>query len=210
MMNLRKVIFSVVFTAGSAAASFAQANQIPESFPNGVQPPVAQSSAQVETLVRETARISKTLSELNARLKNFAETFSSNQGLKLSDKQQRLLAAFEYLNRAEQRLANLQTLRITLSERQTAARMRLAQNENESRAESVNRGVAVRGTTDAEEARESRRRALERQRLEIVALINEIQTSLDSAGNEIRETEIFLRGIRQRIFPEIEKELADL
>ena len=209
-MKPRIIYLPAAFIAGFAAASYAQVNQTPESFPNSSQPPTVQSSAQIETLVRETSRISKTLAELNARLKNFAETFSSNQGLKLTDKQQRLLAAFEYLNRAEQRLANLQTLRITLSERQTAARMRLAQNETESRAESINRGVAVRGTTDAEEARESRRRALERQRAEIVTLINELQASLDSTNNEIRETEIFLRGIRQRIFPEIEKELADL
>ena len=165
----------------------------------------------IDNIVKELAKISKSVTDLNARLKYFSETFTSNQGLRLTDKQQKLLAAFEFLNRAEQRLSYLLTLKITLTERQTAARMRLAQNEVDSKPESIDRSVAVRGAiTDAEEMRESRRRALARQKAEINNLINEIQASVNSVNEEIRQTEIFLRSIRQRIFPEIEKELSDL
>jgi predicted nucleic acid-binding Zn-ribbon protein len=58
--------------------------------------------------------------------------------------------------------------------------------------------------------RESRRRALARQRTEINNLISEIQTSITAINEEIRQTENFLKIIRERIFPEIEKELSDL
>jgi Skp family chaperone for outer membrane proteins len=169
-----------------------------------------QTADSIENIAKELAKISKSVADLNARLKTFSETFTSNQGLRLTDKQQKLLAAFEFLNRAEQRLSTLQTLKITLAERQTAARMRLAQNEIESRPESIDRNVAVRGTTDGEELRESRRRALARQKVEISSLIGEIQNSINAVNEEIRQTENFLKSIRQRIFPEIEKELSDL
>ncbi len=169
-----------------------------------------QTAESVENIAKELASISKSVNDLNARLKNFSETFTSNQGLRMTDRQQKLLAAFEFLNRAEQRLSTLQTLKITLSERQTAARMRLAQNETDSRPESIERNVAVRGTTDAETMREDRRRALARQRNEITALISEIQDSINAINEEIRQTENFIKTIRHRIFPEIQRELSDL
>jgi predicted nucleic acid-binding Zn-ribbon protein len=204
-MKSRLLLFPAVLLF-TAVAAFAQNTQ-----PGVINEDANRRTAQsVDDIARTLAKISKALDGFNERLKNFTDTFSSNQGLRLTDKQQKLLAAFEFLNRAEQRLANLQTLKITLSERQTAARMRLAQNETESRPESIDRNIAVRGTTDAEEMRESRRRALARQRNEINSLISEIQDSINTVNEEIRQTENFLKVIRRLIFPEIEKELSDL
>jgi RNA processing factor Prp31 len=48
------------------------------------------------------------------------------------------------------------------------------------------------------------------ERSEINKLLFEIRNSIDDTINEIRQTESFLKNIRQRLFPEIEKELADL
>ncbi len=169
-----------------------------------------QTAASVENIAKELANISKSVNEFNERLKIFSQTFNSNQGLRLTDRQQKLLAAFEFLNRAEQRLSTLQTLKITLTERLTAARMRLAQNETDSRPESIERNIAVRGTTDGETMREDRRRALARQRNEINGLISEIQDSINTVNEEIRQTENFIKTIRHRIFPEIQRELSDL
>jgi peptidoglycan hydrolase CwlO-like protein len=190
----------------TATAAFAQNNQ------SGiVNEDLNRRAAQsIENISKELANISKSVTEFNARLKNFSETFNSNQGLRLTERQQKLLAAFEFLNRAEQRLANLQTLKITLSERQTSARVRLAQNETDSKPESIDRYVGVRGTIDGDEMRESRRRALARQRTEISSLISEIQDSINTINEEIRQTEDFIKTIRHRIFPEIQKELSDL
>lgn len=205
-MKSRLLLFLAV-SLFTTAITFAQNNQ-PANSNEDVNRRTAQS---VDDISKTLAKISKALDGFNERLKNFTDTFSSNQGLRLTEKQQKLLAAFEFLNRAEQRLANLQTLKITLSERQTAARMRLAQNEVDSKPESIDRNVAVRGAiTDAEEMRESRRRALARQRNEINSLISEIQDSITTINEEIRQTENFLKTIRQLIFPEIQKELSDL
>ncbi len=164
----------------------------------------------IENISREITQISKSIQSLNEKFKTFTETFSANQGLKLSERQQRLLAAFEYLNRAEQRLANLQLLKINLAEKQSSVKIKLAEIEDNLRPESVDRSFAVRGTTNAEELRTLRRQALTRERSELIALQNEIQNTISETNTEIRQTENFLRGIRQRIFPEIEKDLSEL
>ncbi len=164
----------------------------------------------IENISKEITKISKSLESLNEKLKTFTETFSSNQGLRLSERQQRLLAAFEYLNRAEQRLATLQILKINLTEKQSSVKVKIADVEDGLRPESVDRSVAMRGTTNAEELRSNRRQLLNREKSELTALLGEIQNTIYETNVEIRQTENFLKSIRQRIFPEIEKELSEL
>jgi hypothetical protein len=81
---------------------------------------------QVENISEKLTAIAKSLNSLNEKLQKFSETFSSNQGLRLSDKQQTILVAFEFLNRAEQRLSTLQKLKIDLTEKQVSVRLKLA------------------------------------------------------------------------------------
>lgn len=165
---------------------------------------------QLENIEKNLDNISKSVRELNDILKNFSSTFSSNQGLRLTERQQRILAAFEYLNRAEQRLSILQNLKIDLTQKQTNINLQLAQIEDDLRPESIDRSIALRGTTDAEELREIRRQALYRQQRELRNLSNQISRDISDIEYEIQETQQFLKRIRGRIFPEIEKELSDL
>ena len=171
---------------------------------------VNQTNYQLENIEKSLGKISKSINEFNELLKNFSQTFSSNQGLRLTEKQQRILAAFEYLNRAEQRLANLQNLKIDLTQKQTNINLQLAQIEDELRPESIDRSIALRGTTDAEELRDIRRQALNRQRGELRTLSGQISRDISEIDYEIQQTQQFLKRIRDRIFPEIEKELSDL
>jgi chromosome segregation ATPase len=120
------------------------------------------------------------------------------------------LAAFEYLNRAEERLSTLQKLKIDLTEKQTSIRLKLAEVEDNLRKESIDRSVALRGTTDAEALREIGRQALNREKIELNSLLNEIEESITQTDREVRETISFLYRIRHRIFPAIEKEIEDL
>lgn len=198
--------FVLAFIFISVVSVLAQNNQTTSANENSIMP----NAATFDVIARELVKISKSVSDLNLKLKNFSDTFTSNQGLRLTDKQQKLLAAFEFLNRAEQRLSTLQKLKFDLSEKQTSIRVQIARVENDLRPESIDRSVAVRGTTDAEELRENRRRILSRQRNDLLSLVSEIQNSIESTETEIRQTELFLKTIRQRIFPEIERELSDL
>jgi outer membrane protein TolC len=55
-----------------------------------------------------------------------------------------------------------------------------------------------------------RRQALQRERNELTNLSYQVQRDLDRANSDIEQTEFFLRNIRAKLYPEIEKELADL
>lgn len=164
----------------------------------------------VANIANEVVNIAKSLETLNKKLQYFTETFSSNQGLKLTDKQQKLLAAFEFLNRAEQRLATLQKLKIDLAEKQSSIKTKLSEIDDALRPESIDRSVSLRGSLNAEELRDHRRQILFKERNEHFVLLNEILHTLNDTSVEIKQTEQFLKNIRQRIFPEIEKELSDL
>lgn len=165
-------------------------------------------SIQIENISEKLTGISRSLDSLNERLKTFSETFSSNQGLRLSEKQQTILIAFEFLNRAEQRLATLQKLKVELSEKQSSIRVKVAEVEENLRIEAIDRTIS--GTTNAEELRNSRRRTLTRERNDLNTLLNEIQGMVNGTDAEIRDTEMFLRSVRQRIFPAIDKEISNL
>lgn len=162
----------------------------------------------LENISAEISKISGSLVELNAKLKNFTETFTSNQGLRLTERQQRLLFAFEMLNRAETRLSTLQLLKVQLSEREATTKRRIAQLDENLRPERVDRSLG--GTLDAEQARSARRRALENEKADLARLLFEIQSSIVDTDAEILQTQLFLRRIRGQIFPGIEKELSDL
>lgn len=144
-------------------------------------------------------------------MKEFFGTFTTNQGIKLSDKQQKLLFAFEILNRAEQRFSILQTLKVSLAERQSATRLTIARINDDLLPESINKYIAVRGgSMNAEQLRQSRRQALEKEKYEMTKLLNELNDNIDQISAEMAQLQIFLRNIRQRIFGEINNEINDL
>jgi predicted nucleic acid-binding Zn-ribbon protein len=203
MKNIPLLFFSIAFIFSIQV--FAQGNQ-----PNVSTQQILQTQNPIENISVEISRIAKSVEALNLRLKNFSDTFSSNQGLRLTDKQQKLLAAFEFLNRAEQRLATLQKLKIDLSEKLTSTNTRIATVENNLRQENIDRSIAITGSTNAEEIRSNRRQLLYKQKSELNELLNEIRNTMSDTDAEIRQTVMFLKNIRQRLFPEIEKEISDL
>jgi hypothetical protein len=164
-------------------------------------------SNPIENISNQITQIAKSVESLNKRMKVYSDTFTSNQGLRLSEKQQQILFAFELLNRAEQSLAVLQKLKIDLSEKQISTNNKITRNEFDSREEIINRTIS--GTTDAEEMRENKRRALLKERDELNNLLDDIQSRLSETNRDIRQTEMFIRNIRNRVYFESEKELKD-
>lgn len=169
-----------------------------------------QTEFQLTQINENLTNITNSINTLTQGWKKFFETFNSNQGLRLSDKQQQLLLAFEVLNRGEQRIVNLQKLKLEFTEKQTAIRLQLARITDDLVPESIDRYVSTRGTTNAEQLREIRRQSLNREKLELTNALRDIENDLRNANDEIRETERFIRNIRVKLFPQIEKELSDL
>ena len=158
----------------------------------------------------DVARTAKAVEALARSWSEFTRTFSSNQGLQLDERQHKLILALEVMNRLEVSMANMQKLRHDLTERQSGVRLRLAAVTDDLQPQSIEKYVALRGTTDAEGLRTIRRQTLEREFRELSLLHQQILREISSTDAEIRRLEVQLRSLRNRIFGEAERQLADL
>lgn len=176
-------------------------------------PPFNQQTSAEESLrfvADDLRKIAESVRELN---KNIVEVYGrvlSTKGLVLTDSQQKLLVSFEILNRAEFRLGNLQKLRIELIEKQTTVQLQIGEIDNSSRAETIDRSIALIGTTNAEELRDKRRKLLIVQKNSLNNLLSEIQSTLLETDSELAQTKDLVRDLRSKLFPAIYRELPKL
>lgn len=172
------------------------------------QSPGQQSDA-LGRISSDVSRLTEAVEAMNRSWKRFFDTFSSNQtGALLDERQRALIFALEVLNRLEQSLVNMQKLKLDLSERQSTVRLKLAGVTDDLRPESIDRFTAWRGTTDAETVRDIRRQALIKEQRELSTMLSQITRELDQTNGEIRKTELQIANIRERIFGEVEIQLA--
>lgn len=202
-----KTFFLTVFLFVAVSQVSAQNSRVETDVNSQIQPQIEE---QLNKINENLTKLSKTVKTFTDDLKSFFEKFSSNQGLRLTERQQLILMAFEVLNRAEQRLLTLQKQKIELTEKISAVRLQLAKITDDLQPESIDRYVSTRGTTNAEQLREIRRQALHKEKVELERLVYDVDNTLDVTSDEIRQTELFIRNIRARIFPQIERELSDL
>ena len=163
-----------------------------------------------ERLSNDISKIARSVESLNNNWATFMKTFSTNQGLVLSEKQQKLILALEVLNRVEVSYNNMQKLKLDLTERQSRVRLQLAQIADDLLPQSIDRYVSMRGTLDTDPIREVRKQALIKEQRELSLLNLQVDRELINLNDEMRRTELQMRTIRQQVFGEIEKQLSDL
>jgi hypothetical protein len=185
---------------------FAQAVRTPDQSSPGAY----RSSDPVENISNDVARMTKAVEALSRSWGDFTKTFSTNQGLRLDERAQKLILAMEVLNRMEASLANLQKLKFDLTERQTRFNTQLATINDNLLPESIDRFVGLRGTTNAENLREMRRQALQKQQREIQTMLSGVIATLDTTLEDIRRTEQQVKFIRNQVFSEVSRQLSDL
>lgn len=200
-------LLSAVLILSAHGVAFAQTAPPEKAVANENLPPLANP---IDNISLEISKISKSLQTFNKRMKEFLDQSALNRGSQLNERQQKLLLGFEILNRAEQRLAVLQKFQIDLAEKESSVRTRLAQVEQDSRPDSVDRSVAFVGTTKTEEMREGKRQNLNAERSNLSNLLLQIRGNLSQTSNELRQAEALVQSLRKKILPQIEMEIPDL
>lgn len=202
---MRSIVCLAVVLLLAAYEGFAQTAR-----PEPVAPYQQQvrSADPLENISIDVARMARSVETLSKSWKTFADSISNNPGMQWSEKQQKLILALEVLNRLEQSLGNMQKLKLEFAEKQSKVRLQLATVTDDLLPQSIDRYVALRGTTDAEELRDIRRQALMRERQDLSILLSQIGRELDSTNDEIRRTEFQVRTLRARVFGEVERELS--
>ena len=185
---------AAVFCLISTAQGFGQqARAVP--VPNYSVAPAA-AGLPSDAMAVDIARISQSVEAMNRNIAKFTSTFSSNQGLKLTERQQKLLFALEVLNRTEANLMSAQKQRLDHAERQSRMRLQLSGINENLLPQSLDRYASLRGTVNAVELREARRLTLEKERQELSNTVERIQTDLDRLNEDIRRSELQVAAIR--------------
>ncbi|MEO8073611.1 MAG: hypothetical protein ABI891_02120 [Acidobacteriota bacterium] len=198
-----KLFVFFVFVSVFSVQIFAQNSQLNPVNQQPIQPPIS-----IENISVELTNVSKSLQTFNKNFKAFLEKLP--QGIQFSENQQNLLLSFEILNRAEQRLEILQKFQIDLTEKQGDLKNRLAQVEQNMTPEGIDRGVAFLGTTQTPEIKENRRRTLEAERNSLRQVLLQINQNLADTASEVSDASTFVKRLRNRILPQIEREVSNL
>lgn len=198
---MKLIIFAII--ALSASATFAQ-NSPTDNRQNFPSPDPLQNISQ------EITKISKSVQTFNASIKDLMEKLLVGKGMQLSERQQKLLLGFEVLNRAELRLEILQKFQIELTQKEGEVKTRLSQVEEDLIPGSIDRNIALIGSTNSNEMRENRRRTLETERRNLQNLTAQISRNLQQTNDELRQAENFVQRLRRKILPQIEAEISDL
>ncbi len=164
----------------------------------------------LDFISQDLEKIAKSVEQLNKDIVKTYVNLLNNQGLVLTENQQKILVSFEILIRAERRLATLQKTKIELAEKLASVKAKIGELNSALRRENIDRSVALRGTTNAEELRSERRRTLNSQKSGLDNLINEIQTAQAQTDTELLETNQLVQLLRKDLFPAIYRELPKL
>lgn len=213
-----------LFAAALCAATFlcftsrAQTDERrpPLPAPHAQQQPDAQTTASSDTLVNEVALLRKSLQTLNTRLREITDKLlapdakqpdASNPNA-LNSKQSRLTNSLNLLALAEQRAELLRRQLLEMMEKETFYKNRLVQIDEYSRPESIDRSLALVGTTiSTTDLRDTRRRVLDNERGGILGLLNQTSQSRIRLEDDVKQADALVTRLRQRLLPLIEKEI---
>ncbi len=137
--------------------------------------------------------VRRTVNDLSAQVTKL------NEKLSQMEQQQRTLVDLERLSRAEQRAESLRAQLQSTQEKETNLTARLDQIEFDLRPENIERTVATFGSTRPEDARDARRRGLERDKTMIRAQLDTLQTSRTRLESAIVTADTEVDRLRKRI-----------
>ena len=99
---------------------------------------------------------------------------------------------------------------IELIEKETAYRSRMTQFDEDLRPENIERSMAGIGGTRTAEMRDTRRRVLENDRRGIENLLSVTSLSRVRLEEDVRQADLLVTKLRQRLFPLIDKEIEKI
>ncbi len=195
-MTKKTAIFSVIFFTAALSTSAQQAPQ------QNVDPTMS--------MAYDMNRIAISVQSMTKTLKDFVDKFAKAEGISINEKQARLVVGMQILVQAEQRVATLQKFQIELVEKEGQLRARLTQIENDLNPQSIDRSVAFEGSTQTPEIKENKRRGLNAERISLQGVLNQVQSNLQTASNDVREAQGLVARLRRTYLPQVEKDLAEM
>jgi len=162
------------------------------------------NASSMDVVANEIGLLRKSLQTLNARLREISEKVLATNP---SEKPNNIALSLDVLMRAEQRAETLRKQLLELIEKETSFKSRLVQLEEEMRPESIERSLNLVGSTRTSELRDTRRRVLENERKGFESLLYQTTQSRTRLEDDVRQADVLVARLRQRIIPVIEREV---
>ncbi|HEX8191142.1 MAG TPA: hypothetical protein VF586_22470 [Pyrinomonadaceae bacterium] len=213
-MTTRARLLTAALCASTLLCAGVRAQTAPPA--NTAPLPKEQAAAAVsaDPVANEIALLRKSLQTLNARLREIAEKVFSPDAVKAeggpAGRLSPLAQNLDILSRAEQRAEGLRRQLLEMTEKETAYRTRIMQLDDDLRSDSVERALSGVGTTRAPELRDLRRRQLENERRGVEILLGQAGTNRIRLEDDVKQADLLVARIRQRLLPLIEKEIDKL
>lgn len=193
--------------AGSRAQTARPSNTTP-------LPQEQAGAISADPVANEIGLLRRSLQTLNARLREISEKLLSPETVKTGDapagKLSPIAQNLDILTRAEQRAETMRRQLLEMTEKETAYRTRLMQLDEELRPESIDRSLTGVGTTRTPELRDLRRRQVDNERKGVEILLGQASGSRVRLEDELKQADLLVARIRQRLLPLIEREIDKL
>jgi hypothetical protein len=216
-MNMRVRFFSILICGLTlfSAQTIAQNVRPGTSTPPGQEqlaslPP---NSNSMEAVANEIDLLRKSVQTLSTRLREINDRLlgpDAKENDNSNDKVKRISANMELLARVEERAEILRKQLLELIEKETAYKSRMAQIDEDIRPENIERALSGIGTTRTVELRDTRRRVLENERKGLESLLNQTTSSRIRLEEDVRQADLLVTKLRQRLMPLIEKEIEKI
>jgi len=206
------VAFCVLALSGAQAFAQSPAGRSQPGASSQTQEPQQQQpgAGGTDAVAGEIALLRRSLQGLNTRLREISERLLApglQTGAGPNPIHGSISQNIELLSRTEQRAELLRRQLLDLIEKETSYRNRLAQLDEEMRPDSIDRSVALVGTTRAMDLRDTRRRILENERRGVENLLHQAAPSRARLEDDVRQADAMVLKLRQRLLPLIEKEI---
>lgn len=180
--------------------------------PQDQSPNLAANTISIEKVATEIGLLRKSVQTLNVKLGEITDKVFARDDSKSGspNEQNRIVLNLDLLTRAEFRAEVLRKQFFELIEKETSLRVRLVQVEEDMRPENIERALNPYGTTRTTELRDTRRRALESERRGIESLLNQIAPSRGRLDEDVKQADSMVFRLRQRLLPQIDKEIEKI
>lgn len=189
------LVFVVFITATSAVAQ---------------NPPNAVANEPSDAVAKQIGMLRQSVQSLDATLSDIADKFLplyAKARDSSAETTSRISSSFTLLTQAEQRAEILRRQLVEWTEKEVAYRSRLTQLDEDMRPENIERTLSTYGTTRTAEMRDTRRRVLETERRGVESLLLLTTQNRTRLEDEVRQADLLVQKLRQRLNPLIEKEI---
>lgn len=166
-----------------------------------------------DQLTNEVAGLRQSVQTLNSRLKAISDELlapSKKNDDASVETVKKVTTNLDLLTHAEERAEVLRKQLLDLIEKETGYRSRMAQLDEDMRPENIAQSMAGIGGTRTAEMRDTRRRVLENDKRGTENLLNVTVQSRIRLEEDVRQADLLVTKLRQRLFPLIDREIEKI